>query len=89
MIRGTEVVIHNNKRSVDNLLPAKIKSATYAGQIVEYKMIVNDQVIKVPKSIEEFIIPEEGSDETIHSLHESGEEVYIEIPDSACHVVKE
>ena len=89
LIRGTEVVIHNNKRPVDNLLPAKIKSATYAGQIVEYKMIVNDQVIKVPKSIEEFIIPEEGSNETIHSLHESGEDVYIEIPDSACHVVKE
>ena len=89
LIRGTEVVIHNNKRSVNNLLPAKIKSATYAGQIVEYKMIVDDQLIKVPKSIEEFIIPEEGSDETIHSLHESGEDVYIEIPDSACHVVKE
>ena len=89
LIRGTEVVIHNNKRPVDNILPAKIKSATYAGQIVEYKMIVNDQIIKVPKSIEEFIIPEEGSNTTIHSLHESGEDVFIEIPDSACHVVKE
>ena len=89
LIRGTEVIIHNNKRPVDNLVPAKIKSATYAGQIVEYKMIVDNQLIKVPKSIEEFIIPEEGSDTTVHSLHESGEEVFIEIPESACHLVKE
>ena len=89
LIRGTEVIIHNNKRPVQNVIPAKIKSATYAGQIVEYKVIVNEQVIKVPKSIEEFIIPEEGSNTTIHSLHESGEEVFIEIPESACHLVKE
>ncbi|MBH58849.1 MAG: polyamine ABC transporter ATP-binding protein [Thaumarchaeota archaeon] len=89
LIRGTEVIIHNNKRPVQNVIPAKIKSATYAGQIVEYKIIVNEQVIKVPKSIDEFIIPEEGSDTTTHSLHESGEEVFIEIPESACHLVKE
>ena len=42
LIRGTEVIIHNNKRQVKNLVPAKIKSATYAGQIVEYKMIVDN-----------------------------------------------
>ena len=52
-------------------------------------MIVNDQIIKELERLDELIIPEEGSNTTIHSLHESGEEVFIEITESECHLVKE
>lgn len=88
LIRGTEVIIHNTKRSDSNIFPAKIKSATYAGQVIEYKLIINDQIIKVAKNIEEFITSSDASNHK-HSLHEVGKEVFIEIPAMACYLVNE
>ena len=77
LVRGTDVIIHNTERSGSNIFPVKIKSATHAGQFIEYKILIDTQIIKVTKNVE-------GSE-----AYRSGDSVFIEIPSSACFVVNE
>ena len=77
LVRGTDVIIYNTERSGSNIFPAKIKSATHVGQFIEYKVLIDTQIIKVTKNVEE------------SEAYKSGDSVFIEIPPSACFVVNE
>ena len=77
LVKGTDVIIHNTERSGSNIFPVKIKSATHVGQFIEYKVLINTQIIKVTKNVE-------GSE-----VYSAGDSIFIEIPSSACFVVNE
>ena len=77
LLKGTEAIIHNSKRTGSNIFQAVIKTSAHTGQFVEYKISIKDQKIKVSRAITE------------HPLYKAGDNVFIEIPSSACSIVLE
>ncbi len=77
LLKGSEVIIHNSERTGSNIFQAIIKTSAHTGQFVEYKILVKDQKIKVSRAT------------TAYPLYKAGDNVFIEIPSSACSLVLE
>ena len=77
LLKGSEVIIHDSKRTGSNIFQAVVKSSAHTGQFVEYKILVKDQKIKVSRP------------STDYPLYKAGDNVFIEIPSSACSLVLE
>ncbi len=76
LIRGPRVRVHKTRRTGSNVFPALIESITNAGLFMEYKLKLDDHVIKILR---------DPLEETLSE----GEEVFIEIPSNACVLVRE
>ena len=77
LLKGPEVIIHNSTRTGSNIFQAVIKTSAHTGQFIEYKILIKDQKIKVSRAI------------TDYPLYKDGDNVFIEIPSSACLIVLE
>ena len=77
LLKGSEVIIHNSKRTGSNIFQAVVKSTAHTGQFVEYKILIKDQKIKVSRA------------STDYPLYKTGDNVFIEIPSAACSLVLE
>ncbi len=76
LIRGPRVRVHETARTGSNIFPVLVESVTNAGLFIEYKLKLDNHLIKILRD------PLEGT------LSE-GKEVFIEIPSDACVLVRE
>lgn len=77
LIRGSHVITHKTPRKGSNIFKSSVQSVTNTGIFIEYKLLINDEMVKIMRD------PIEGK------IFQKGDDVFIEIPSEACVLVKD